>query len=277
MPLDRSLPALTLLAFGGCLSPALHPVELVQPGQVAAVVGANVPSYEDGSALVAVGVLPHLQLEAEGAGNWLSDDAPDWRLGARLRGEIPLSNGFAVNLAGGVAESYYTVRTTGCFGSCDSDLRSRELTLETGVTYHAAPIGVGLWLDHAGALSQGASRQATSPPGPGAPAGATCVTTPIAGWNYLFGVTLGIEADLTSFAHFLFNFSTGLPLQGYNQSTGQTTFGTNLENATTALQWFTAGLGFELVFGFCGESFFGRLNRAQLEAAQLEARDVEAG
>ncbi len=222
MPPNRSFLVLLLaLPLGACLGPAVRPVELAEPGHVEASLGLALPNFDEVSAQAAVGLAPHLELEASGAGNWDSENPPDWRLDARLRGQIPVAGPVSVDLGLGVAESYYTATQQSCSMSCNSPLRSRYLTGETGLVWHLPPIAFGTWIDHAVAFSEGENCYASP--------GFTAV-------NYVLGGTIGVEFDVASFFHFLINLSTGSAL-----------YPTNLDNARTAIEWFDAGLGLEFI------------------------------
>ncbi|MHB8417241.1 MAG: hypothetical protein ACYDCL_04135 [Myxococcales bacterium] len=153
-------PACALLALGagGCFAPVLRPVEMADLGQLSLTAGALFPDANanvpiEASAVAAVGIAPHLQLELSGAidgGDGMVGALPfDWSAGVGLRGAIPLVSGLQLQIAGLYDWLDGSLTRENLCGeiSTSTTSGSRE-TLEVGPTYELRNriLSVGAWL-----------------------------------------------------------------------------------------------------------------------------------
>lgn len=160
----RSLPLALVGLAGlplGCLAPALRPAEMADVGQVVASVGGMFPDGQnsasglEGSATAAVGLLPHLQLEAAGVLDQGDTQAPtagvNWRLGGGLRGAVPLGTSHSeIQIAGlfDLGRSTDIFSTGGCLNHCSRTefFDERRATVEAGWVHnfdrHRGAVGI---------------------------------------------------------------------------------------------------------------------------------------
>jgi hypothetical protein len=148
----------------GCFAPAVRPVAMADFGHISATVGGIFPdedngqSWLEGSAALAIGILPHVQLEASGVidqGNSQPATSstssvttgPNWSLGGGLRTAIPLADTFDVQLA----LLYDHVDTTHVINFCGTSVQSWQLSRETAevglVGRLDRSLAIGIWLD----------------------------------------------------------------------------------------------------------------------------------
>ncbi len=149
----------------GCFAPAVRPVAMADFGQVSATVGGIFPdednssSWLEGSAVLAAGIAPHLQLEAAGAidqgnpqtsvnANAAVNTGSNWSIGGGLRGAIPLGEATDIQLAALYDRLDSTHMTNFCGTSVESWEISRE-TVELGLTGRIGDrtLEFGVWLD----------------------------------------------------------------------------------------------------------------------------------
>ncbi len=149
----------------GCFAPAVRPVAMADFGHISATIGGIFPdednghSWLEGSAALAVGLAPHLQLEATGAidqGNSQPatastsavDTSPNWTVGGGVRGAFPIGDSFDVQLAGLFDEVDTTHVINFCGTSVQTWQMSRE-TVEVGLVGGIAEktVDIGVWVD----------------------------------------------------------------------------------------------------------------------------------
>ena len=253
----RRLACLSLAALPlGCLAPALRPAEMADVGQVVGSVGLLFPDGQgsgvpvEGSATAAVGLLPHLQLEASGvidSGNSGQTPPPlgsnvgaDWRIGGGVRGAIPLGARYRseLQIAGlfDLGRSSRIVDSSTCSSFCSQTqfFDERRGTLEAGWVsnfehHHGA---VGLWLDgFAAFLEQSTTSSSGSCPPPVFRSDFT-----VGGLGARFGLDLR-PFDAAPWLGFLFGASTGFPV----------TTPSNGQLDVRELDWFEIGAGFLFV------------------------------
>jgi hypothetical protein len=154
--------AIVLLGAAGCFAPAIRPVEMADFGHVSLTAGflfpeanANGNDFEY-SALAAVGVAPHLQLEVSGAmdsGDSSQGGIPfNWALGAGLRGGVPIGDGadYQIQVAALYEWADASLTRAGlCSSGSTSTTRGSRETLEIGPTYEDVDrtFAIGFWLD----------------------------------------------------------------------------------------------------------------------------------
>jgi len=169
--------SLILSLLGGCVQglPLVRPTELASPGGVVAAAGGQIDEDAQGlgSAMVGVGVAPHVQLE--GAGSYGQTDRTAsltsvtftdvWSAAAGVRGELALGKAFGLQLGAGYLHQAITGES---FDAGKVDVGAAGAFGDSGLRW-------GLWIDD----SYGELAGAASPSG--------------GDWRSLPGLTAALE------------------------------------------------------------------------------------